>query len=112
MSMGCTPVFALWILFILMIFVQIAAMIVLKTIVNYSYKDYLEKVIFPIIRVVVLSFLFPYLLHHFMINGVTRFVLVVILAVITASVTTYCVGLSLSEKAILKTICRTLFKKK
>lgn len=108
---GCAPEFALWILFIMTGIVQVASLIVLKSIVNYSIINYVHKIVFPVLYVVLISCLPPYLVHRFMPEGYLRFLIVGFFSIVEVTIIAYYVGLSKSEKNLITTILTSLHNK-
>lgn len=108
---GCSPEFALWILFILMAIVQIASLIVLKSIVDYSIINYVHKIVLPVLYVMLISCLPPYLIHHFMTEGYLRLLTVGLFSIMEIAIVAYCVGLSKSEKDLITTLLVNIHNK-
>lgn len=104
LKMGAAPEWALIICFLTMILTQIVALFVLKTIVEFTIKDYILKVLRPFFTVVILSFWIPSLIHCHMEVGIIRFITVSSTSIITTAIAVYFLGLDKSEKALITPI--------
>ena len=96
---GLSAVFAFWMVFITMLFVQVIAVLVLKKLMNISLKKYLKDVVLPIFLVVVLTFWIPYILVG-QIEGWIKFVMTIIVSLIVNLFVIYFVGLTHYERKI------------
>lgn len=109
--LGFSPESALWVMLVIMAIGQFFALIILKTIVNYSLKDYAVKVILPIIKVAALSIILPYFLHSAMPSGILRFILISIFSVLETLIIASIVGTTSSEKAAIKVLINKVINK-
>ena len=91
---------ALWVIFVSMIIVQIGALLVLKTIVDYSIKTYLLKVLIPFLETLLISIIFPLFIMYVMEEGFLRFVVVSIISLLSVGIATFFVGLNKSEREL------------
>lgn len=103
---------ALWSIFFCMILSQIGALIILKRIINYSIRKYLQAVIYPFFSIVILSIGFPVILHFTIHNSILRLLLVTLSSLVIISIITYWFGLNKQEKEIGKSILSKLILKK
>ena len=91
---------------------QIIAIVILKGIVTeFSYKEYLVKVIIPFVKVIVTSLLLPLLVQKHIEEGLIRFVIITIVSLISVCLSTYILGINKEEKHILRKAI-TSFRKK
>lgn len=109
---GFSPESALWIMLVIMVIGQILALIILKTIVNYSLRDYISKVIIPIFQVAVLSMILPYFLHSVMPSGIFRFIIISIFSIVETIIIAYMIGTTTSEKEMIKTLINKVINKR
>lgn len=100
LKLGGSPEMALWVIFVSMIIVQIGALLVLKTIVDYSIKTYLRKVLIPFLETLLVSIIFPLFILSVMEEGFLRFVVVSIISLLSVGVATYFLGLNRSEREL------------
>lgn len=100
LKLGFSSETALWITFVFTLLSQIAALIILKGIVNYSYRDYVIEVIVPFFLVIIISFYPPLCIRNCMDYGITRFLIVVLSSFLLSSISTYFVGLNSQEKIL------------
>lgn len=106
------PSFALIVLLALDIVRQCVALFVVKTIVNeFSLKTYLQNVILPLILVASVAIVFPAIAHHYMQEGALRFLIVLVLSILSVASCIYMIGLNNSEKKLVKTILSKFINK-
>lgn len=106
------PSIALIVLLILDIFRQFVALIVLKSIVNdFSMKTYLFDVIIPLMLVALIALIIPVLAHHYMADGFLRFIIVLFVGILSVGTSIYFVGLSNSEKCLVKQMSSNMTKR-
>ena len=99
---GGEPSSALWVVFVMMGITQIASLIILKTIISFSIKDYLKQVITPLIIVFLASLWPPLVLQHFISKGFMRFLVICTTSILLTSINIYFIALNKSEKNIIK----------
>lgn len=99
---GGEPSSALWVVFIMMGLTQIVSLIILKTIISFSIKEYLRQVIFPILIVILSSLWLPLVLHNFISIGFIRFIVVCTTSILLTLINIFFIGLNKSEKNIVK----------
>ena len=109
LKLGAEPEVALYITFISMILVQISALIVLKTIVNYSIKTYVRQVILPFMLTVALTILIPIVLHKLIDDGLLRFIIVFCFSILEIGLVFYMVGLNRNERELCISFLRKFF---
>lgn len=101
MKMGYSPVY----IYICNIFISILLWIVdlclLRRIFEFSMKNYFKKVIVPCALTFILSAFFPYVVHKFMLEGIYRFVAVLIVSITTVVMSSYFFILNRKEKDII-----------
>lgn len=81
---------------------QIVCMMVLKTIVSYSFKEYLSKVILPFAVVLLATFWIPALLMIIMEPSFGRLCITVAVSIIIVSISAYYLGITPSERTYVK----------
>lgn len=106
------PEFAFIIVVILDCIRQIIATIILKRIVNeFSYSKYIKDVIFPTIKVSVVSIILPLILHLYLSEGFLRLATVAAVSILSSLTTMYFIGLCNNEKIIANRFFLTIKKK-
>lgn len=98
LKLGGSPESALWMALGAMAVAQFNALWILKSIVEYSIKDYLKQVMFPFILVVISTIWIPLLPIHFMEEGFWRFCVVLVISVSMVALSIYYLGLGAREK--------------
>ena len=101
LSIGGSPESVFWVSFILTVFMQIASLLVLKGIVDFSLLNYAKQVLKPFFLLILCSFVFPLIPYYYLDEGLLRFLMVFVVSVLTSGLTFYLVGLSCSEKKII-----------
>lgn len=104
LKLGGSPQLGMSLVFLVTLLNQITCMLVLKTIVSYSIKDYLNRVILPFIKVVLLTSWIPYLIVEFLEPGLSRLCLVSLITIVTVFLSVYFVGLSRLERGYIATV--------
>lgn len=108
---GATAEFALTISFFITCLNQFASLLVLKRIISYDLFDYLKEVIWPFIKVLVVSIPLPLLLHFVMDPGWMRTVIVFATSVACSAAATYFMALREDEKKLLGSYLLKIIKK-
>lgn len=111
MKYGLAPESAIWSIFFCTLLGQVAALLILKTIVNYSLLEYVQKIILPFTYVVGASFLIPLVPRLLMDEGLLRFGIVFLLSVVSGSIAVYFLGMNKDEKQLLyEGLLKRIFK--
>lgn len=103
---GHFPEMVIWGIFVVAGLVQVNALLVLKTIVDYKISDYVKQVILPILLVIATSVILPYILHTILPYGVGRFLIVCTFTIIEISAISFFWGLSSVERNMLKSMLK------
>lgn len=111
LKFGAAPEYALIMALFAMIVAQVAALLILKQIIDYSIVEYVKKVIIPILVVILSTIWIPIIPHFSMQSSFIRLVLVCGLSLITIASSVYFIGLNNSEKTIVKTLLRKFANK-
>lgn len=101
LKLGLPPETALWIVLITMLLVQIVALLVLKNIIKYSIKEYLSRVIIPILKVIICTIWIPYFIIRLSSPNFTRLIIVFLTSTTLTSVIIYFLGLNNDERKLL-----------
>jgi O-antigen/teichoic acid export membrane protein len=80
------------------IITQIARVYMMRNLINLPMMEYFKKVVMPILLVAVTAFIFPFILHNEMNDGVARFFAVCSLSVVCALASAYFIGTNKYEK--------------
>ena len=91
--------------------VQVVALFVMKTIVEYKLMDYLKIVILPIIEVVLIGSIIPFVIHYNMPLSFSRLLVVSCLSLIISVCVIYTIGCNQVEKAMIKKMAGSLTMK-
>ena len=111
LKMGGTPESAIWVSFIAMAIAQVFALLILKRIVHYSIKQYLRYVILPFLWVLALSSIMSYTPHYLMNEGFLRFIVVLLVSIVTVIFLTYYTALDSGEKHLVSELIKSISKK-
>lgn len=92
---------------------QIVAIYVVKQIEreDFSISKYIRIVVIPLLIVLVLGFIPPFILHIIMSQGLIRLITVIIISILSIMLTAYIFALNTSEKQMVKQIFKKLIKK-
>lgn len=101
LKMGAAPEVALMMSLLSMFVAQVVALVVLKTIIDFSIHYYLKNVIKPIITVVFASIVLPVIAHFVLEAGFVRLLAVTIASCFSCVLSIYCFGLNESERSLL-----------
>lgn len=101
LKMGYSPNSVFWISFVFTMFMQTASLFVLRSIIAFSIRRYIQQVLLPFFRVIATSFFIPLLPYYYMEDGFGRFCVVVISSVSFSAVSLYFLGLNKKEKALI-----------
>ena len=108
---GGKPEYALLVMLVTAIVTQTVALLILKTIVNYSVIEYVRKVLFPLLMVIAVTFYMPMLLLLLMDEGVLRLFVTGVVSVGVVTVASYFIALSSMERAALRNVISTWMSK-
>lgn len=111
LKLGLPPEFALWMVFAWTALAQTACLIILKSIIPYSLKDYLFKVIIPVVSLIAITIWPSLLLHMNMQEGVIRLLVVGTVSVIVVALGIYIIALNKSEKNLIKSMLTKIKQK-
>lgn len=98
---GLSPESALLMVLLWTSLAQVAALFILKNIVEYSIIEYVRKVIIPIILVIVITFWPSLLIRSFMKEGIIRLAIVGAVSVIVVVLGIFFIALNKSEKNLI-----------
>ena len=100
-----TTYFVFIIIYSILVFLRIY---VLKSILDFPIMQFMKEVIFRIIPVTILAIIFPSLLYYFLMDTISRLILVLIMSTVSIMVSIYIIGLEVDEKAKIATKVRQL----
>ena len=98
--------------FIMTIFVQAACLLVLKTLVTISLRDYIKRLIIPLVTVALVVCPIAFLPNMLMEEGIARFILDVALVGLLSAPLFYYISLDAAEKNIVNSIIRKICRRK
>lgn len=100
LKMGCNPNYAFWISFAFTFLMQASSLLILRSIIEFSIREYSKVVLYPFVMVVISSFFVPLIPHYFMEEGFLRFFFVVVVSLLSSSISLYTIGLNKKEKVL------------
>ena len=109
--LGYSAEWALWMVFITMVLAQFVALLVLKTIVNYSLFDYLKKVLIPLFMVVLSTIWIPFSINSMVSEGWIRLVINTFLCIVIITTSIYLIGFSNTERMLFNQMVLNKLKK-
>lgn len=99
------PELAMIMVFIFDLLSHFIGLVIFRTIVqDFSILNYVNRVIFPVLSVVLIGSIFPYLCHYYFVDGIYRLLIVSLMSVIWGSVCVYIIGLTRTERGFVKQI--------
>ena len=98
--------------FIMTIFVQVACLLVLKTLVTISLRQYIKQLIIPLVVVAFVVCLIAFLSNMLMEEGFVRFILDVLVVGLVSAPLFYYISLDAAEKIIVNSIIRKICRRK
>mgnify|MGYP007127071557 FL=1 len=104
LKLGFPPEAAFLSYFFMTIFVQLGCLLVLRTIVDISLREYVFKMIVPLIVVSLFGLPLPFIVSHIMDIGFLRLCCVTLVSIVTSSLSFYFIGLDTKEKYIVQEV--------
>ena len=98
LRLGYSAECAIWMSFLSMLLAQGVALIILKTIVDFSIADYLRLILWPLVLIVLVTCWVPHIVHLLVQPGFVRFALTCVVSVVTVSLAAYSLALNATEK--------------
>jgi len=111
LKLGGTPESAIWVSFFAMVVAQANALIILKTIVDYSIKDYITSVIIPIFIVAIFATIITFIPYSLIKEGIIRLVVVTFTSCVSTVVVTYSFVLNKGEKELIDSLIKSIINK-
>ena len=108
MRLGLNPEAALWSIFACTFLGQIASLVILKSIVDYSIVDYLKCILLPVLLVVITSFAVPLIPRLMMPVGPVRLIVVLGSAFLAGSISVYLLALNKDERELFKAMFKRI----
>lgn len=108
---GSSPEIVFVLYFIFMLLGQVLSLIILRSIVSFSLREYFAKVIWPCVILSLVSSIIPVTLHLIMQQSYLRLFVVSIVAGICVLLSSFYLGLNVSERAIIVDFVRNKIKK-
>lgn len=104
LKMGAPAEAAFIIYFVMTVFVQIGCLLVLRTIVNISLREYIKSLVIPILLVALVTAPIVYGVHILLTEGFVSVIAEYICTTIIASISFYYLSLGATEKAMVNNI--------
>lgn len=95
---GGKPYSAFWVNFFVLLISLFVKLYIAKFSVGISLKEYFNKVVCPIFKVLFLSFILPSLLYSVLSESIVRFLILCLVSMMSVIISVYFVGLSKKEK--------------
>lgn len=111
-KLGGNPNMIYWVTIIVVIVNQMACLIVLRRLFDYSYVDYIKMSIIPCVLVSITTPLLPIFITHIMVSSFVRFTIVTLSSVLMSLVMSYVFGITPKEKEYLKSMINNGIAKK
>lgn len=105
------PNLALVVVMVCRLLGHIVGLFIVRTLVELSLKDYLLRVVVPVLAIFVLSFPLSYLPYVFMEEGLLRFVSVTIVGILSVIFALYFIGLDKGEKRLVLNLANAFIVK-
>ena len=106
---GCSPVY----IYVCNIFIFILLwgvdLYLLRKIFEFSMRNYFKTVVVPCVLTMLISAIFPYIVHQFMSEGFFRLVIISVVAIITVVIIAYFILLNNKEKKLLTGMLKKKF---
>lgn len=111
LRLGAKAVFVFWLGILFQTLCQISSLLILKDIINYSIRDYVENVIVPLTSVVIISCFTVSIIRYFLETGFLQLVCMAITSTITITISSYMFVLKKDERLIIKNMINRLLRK-
>lgn len=105
------PEFALLAIFVFDWIGHIWGLFILRTLIVFSIKDYVRKVLFPIIMVISISCVMLYPIHIYVYDKLICIIVMIIINTFTILITAYYIGFENNERELINTIIKTIIRK-
>lgn len=110
-KLGLAPESVLWVSLIMTLFGHVVGMIILKSIVDYSIKEYIVEILIPLFKLLFISFAFPLIPHLLLGEGMIRLLVVTVVSVLTIGLVSYFVCFNSSEKQLINSFITRIIHK-
>lgn len=111
LKLGYSPVYIYVCNIIIFILLWIVDLYLLRKIFSFSMKKYFKMVAIPCILIMLISAVFPYIVHQFMSESFLRLVIVSVVAIIAIVIISYIILLNNKEKELLIGMLRKKFNR-
>lgn len=111
LKLSYSPVYIYICNIIIFILLWIVDLYLLRKIFSFSMKKYFNKVAIPCILIMIISAVFPYVVHQFMSESFLRLIIVSVVAIIAIVIISYIILLNNKEKELLIGMLRKKFNK-
>lgn len=101
LKMGYNPNSVFWISFVFTMFMQTASLFVLRSLVDFSIRKYVRKVLYPFFLVIATSFFIPLFPYYYMVGGFMRFCVVTVVSLLSSGLSLYFMGLDKKERSLI-----------
>jgi O-antigen/teichoic acid export membrane protein len=104
LQMGAPP-YSIMIIVIILSFINgVMRLLILKTLINYSFMNFCKMVILPVLIISIVSAILPSVVYYVLPQNIIRFCLVTGMSILSISLFSYFIGLNKDEKQKLRTI--------
>ena len=109
LKLGYSPASALYVVLFMSIIVQIIRLLVLKKLLPFSLREYLNQVVLPTFSVLLFSIIIPFLLKNIMVECLISTIIVSLSAFLSVLIMVWIIGLEKYEKNTIKIKVKDFF---
>lgn len=110
MKLGANAETAFWLGLLIEILVQIASLLILRKLIVFSIRSYCKEILWPFLKVVLISFTLPLIPYLIMKQGFIRLVVVTMISVLFSCFVVYNWGLNVKERELVLSFVNRIVK--
>ncbi len=110
-KLGAHPVAIFVISLCMSVIMQTASLLIIRTLIQFSLRDYLAKVVVPILMILPLSLVLPFAVRMIMSGGWARLIIVTLLSIASVALSAYYCGLAKNERELVHSIMNSVFSR-
>lgn len=104
LSLGANPESTFIVALLCSLLAQIVALFILRSILSFSIREYLYRVLSPCFVVTIVAVVLTYCLYEILTSGIVSSIIVIIMGVIFSIISSYLLGMNKDEKQMVKTM--------
>ena len=108
---GFSPNYAMLMVLLWTTISQYVSLLIMKRVISFSLSSYAEEVLWPLLKMIVLSAIIPTIIRFNMEEGRVRFLLIGFTSVFMTTFCSYKFAMQPTEKEMIKEYCRKLLSK-